>query len=87
MCLRSLMPPQWRCWPNCGKRAASVQPAALARAQGAIAFGPVERTGNLQKILRDAVAKTRAGNVVVVEVLANAKYDITIANSMVRGSQ
>jgi thiamine pyrophosphate-dependent acetolactate synthase large subunit-like protein len=61
--------------------------AALARAQGAIAFGAVERAGNLQKILRDAVAKTRAGNVVVVEVVVNAEYDITIANSMVRGSQ
>ncbi len=61
--------------------------AALARAQGAIAFGPVARAGNLLKTLRDAVAKTRAGNVVVVEVLVNAEYDSTIANSMVRGSQ
>lgn len=61
--------------------------AALARAQGAIAYGPVMQAEQLEKTLRDAADKTRAGNVVVVEVLVNAEYDTTIANSMVRGSR
>jgi predicted dehydrogenase len=55
--------------------------AALARAQGAVAYGPVRRAGDLIKTLQDAVAQTVAGNVVVVEVLVDAEYDTTIANS------
>jgi thiamine pyrophosphate-dependent acetolactate synthase large subunit-like protein len=60
--------------------------AALARAQGALALGPVARGEDLLQTLRDAATQTRAGQVVVVEVLVNAEYDTTIANSMVRGS-
>ena len=37
--------------------------------------------------LRDAVAKTKAGAVVVVETLVAAEYDDAIARTMVRGSQ
>ena len=61
--------------------------AALARAQGAIALGPVMRADELDKVLRDAAAKTRAGKVVVVEVRVKAEYDAAIAGTMVRGSQ
>ena len=61
--------------------------AGLARAQGAVAFGPVARAGDLAKVLREAAAQTRVGKVVVVEVLVNAEYDVTIANSMVRGAR
>jgi len=61
--------------------------AALARAQGAAAFGPVERGEQLDKVLREAVVKVLAGNVAVVEVKVNAEYDTTIANSMVRGAR
>jgi thiamine pyrophosphate-dependent acetolactate synthase large subunit-like protein len=61
--------------------------AALARAQGAIALGPVKNPGDLEPVLRDAVAKTRSGAVVVVEALVVAEYDETIARTMVRGSQ
>jgi len=61
--------------------------AAMARAQGAIAIGPVESVRDLEPVLRDAVAKTRGGAVVVVEALVKAEYDETIARTMVRGSQ
>jgi thiamine pyrophosphate-dependent acetolactate synthase large subunit-like protein len=61
--------------------------AGLARAQGAIALGPITNAHEMESVLRDAVAKTRAGAVVVVEVLVNAEYDDAIARTMVRGSQ
>jgi len=61
--------------------------AAMARAQGALALGPVTSAGDLEPALRDAAARTRAGAVVVVEVLVRAEYDDTIARTMVRGSQ
>lgn len=59
----------------------------MARAQGAIALGPVEGPGDLERVLRNAVAKTRAGSAVMVEVLVNAEYDDAIASSMIRGSR
>ena len=61
--------------------------AAMARAQGAIAIGPVKSARDVEPVLRDAVAKTRAGAVVVVEMLVTAEYDDTIARTMVQGSQ
>ena len=61
--------------------------AGLARAQGAIAFGPVTNARDMERVLREAVAKTRAGAVVVVEMLVTAEYDDSIARTMVRGSQ
>jgi hypothetical protein len=61
--------------------------AAMARAQGAVALGPVQTPRDLEPLLRDAVVKTRAGAVVVVEALVAAEYDETIARTMVRGSQ
>jgi thiamine pyrophosphate-dependent acetolactate synthase large subunit-like protein len=65
----------------------AVDLAAMARAQGAVAIGPVRAAGEMEPALRDAVAKTRAGAVVVVEILVAAEYDETIARSMVRGAQ
>jgi hypothetical protein len=41
----------------------------------------------MEPVLRDAVAKTRAGAVVVVEIMVTAEYDDAIARTMVRGSQ
>jgi thiamine pyrophosphate-dependent acetolactate synthase large subunit-like protein len=61
--------------------------AAMARAQGAIAIGPVTSARDMQPVLRDAVAKTKAGAVVVVEMRVAAEYDDAIARTMVRGSQ
>jgi hypothetical protein len=59
----------------------------FARAQGAIALGPVEIAADMEQVFQDAADKTRAGNVVVVEVRVNAEYDDAIARTMVRGSQ
>jgi thiamine pyrophosphate-dependent acetolactate synthase large subunit-like protein len=61
--------------------------AAMARAQGAVALGPVQAARDMHSVLRQAVAKTRAGAVVVVEVNVAAEYDDAIASTMVRGSQ
>ena len=61
--------------------------AGLARAQGAIAIGPVKSARDMEPVLRDAVAKTKAGAVVVVEIMVTAEYDDAIARTMVRGSQ
>jgi thiamine pyrophosphate-dependent acetolactate synthase large subunit-like protein len=60
--------------------------AAMARAQGAEALGLISDGRALLPALRDAVAKTRAGSVVVVDVEVRAEYDETIARTMVRGS-
>jgi thiamine pyrophosphate-dependent acetolactate synthase large subunit-like protein len=59
----------------------------FACAQGAIALGPVEIAADMEQVFQDAADKTRAGNVVVVEVRVNAEYDDAIARTMVRGSQ
>ena len=61
--------------------------AAMARAQGAVAVGPVKSARELEPALRDAVARTQGGAVVVVEVTVAAEYDETIARTMVRGSE
>src|SRR5262249_14890130 len=61
--------------------------AGLARAQGAVAFGPVQYPRDLGAALNEAMTHTRAGEVVVVEVLVKAEYDDAIASTMVRGSQ
>lgn len=59
--------------------------AAMARAQGALTFGPVTRRADLARVLREARAQTLAGKVVVVETFVKAEYDATIGRSMVRG--
>jgi len=61
--------------------------AAMARAQGATGIGPITQASQLEAVLRDAVARTRAGEVVLVEVAVAAEYDDSIARTMVRGSQ
>jgi thiamine pyrophosphate-dependent acetolactate synthase large subunit-like protein len=65
----------------------AVDLAAMARAQGAVALGPVQEARDLHSVFRQAVASTRAGAVVVVEVHVAAEYDDAIARTMVRGSQ
>src|SRR4029077_4376566 len=47
----------------------------FARAQGAIALGPIEIAADMEQVFQDAADKTRAGNIVVVEVRVNAEYD------------
>ena len=61
--------------------------AAIARAQGAIGLGPVKTLAQMQKVLREAVAKTLAGNVLMVDIRVVAEYDAALANLMVRGEK
>ena len=49
--------------------------AMLARGQGAIGIGPVEGRSALRSALQDAIAKVRAGNVCVVDVVVAPEYD------------
>ena len=50
-------------------------------------FGPVQDAQDMLAVFREAVAGTRSGSVVVVEVQVAAEYDDAIARTMVRGSQ
>lgn len=56
--------------------------AALARAQGATAFGPVETIGALKETLSEAVAATLAGRTVVVDVRVEPGYSDDMAEGM-----
>lgn len=53
--------------------------AAMARAQGATGFGPVERGDALVPTLAEAVAAARAGQVVVVDVIVAPGYGAVAA--------
>ena len=48
--------------------------AAIARAQGATGMGPVERAGDLERILNEAIAAVRAGQTCVVDVRVRQEY-------------
>ena len=48
--------------------------AAIARAQGATGMGPVERAGELERILNEAIAAVRAGQTCVVDVRVRQEY-------------
>jgi thiamine pyrophosphate-dependent acetolactate synthase large subunit-like protein len=65
----------------------AVDLAGMARAQGAVALGPVQDAHDMLEVFREAVAETRSGSVVAVEVHVAAEYDDAIARTMVRGSQ
>jgi thiamine pyrophosphate-dependent acetolactate synthase large subunit-like protein len=59
-----------------GQRVAEpgIDMAALARAQGAVGFGPVEKGEELLPVLQQAVAALREGHVVVVDVRIATGY-------------
>lgn len=59
--------------------------AALARAQGAAAIGPVTRPEQLRKALKSGAALVRKGKVVVIDARVTAEYDAPLALMMVRG--
>lgn len=48
--------------------------AAIARAQGATGMGPVERAGDLERVLTEAIAAVRAGQTCVVDVRVRQEY-------------
>jgi len=49
--------------------------AALAKAQGAVGFGPVLRAGDLEAVIVEAMAQVRAGKTCVVDVRVRPEYD------------
>jgi thiamine pyrophosphate-dependent acetolactate synthase large subunit-like protein len=56
--------------------------AAIARAQGALGFGPITRGRELQAVLTEAIARVNAGNVCVVDVRVKAEYDAAMAQGL-----
>jgi thiamine pyrophosphate-dependent acetolactate synthase large subunit-like protein len=60
--------------------------AALARAQGAQAFGPVHDAAELEGIFTTAIAAVEAGAVVVVDVRVQPGYTPAMATALTRSS-
>ena len=59
--------------------------AAIARAQGALAFGPVEDPSTLVHTLREAISEVQSGKTVVVEVRVAQGYSATMTEGMTQG--
>jgi thiamine pyrophosphate-dependent acetolactate synthase large subunit-like protein len=60
--------------------------AAMARAQGAQAFGPVTAIGELSSVLEKAIAAVEAGAVAVVDVRVEPGYSAAMTAAMSRKS-
>jgi thiamine pyrophosphate-dependent acetolactate synthase large subunit-like protein len=58
--------------------------ATLAEGQGAIGFGPVDRTDALVAVLAQAIAKVRGGATVVVDVHVAPEYARGISSALLR---
>jgi len=58
--------------------------AAMARAQGAIGFGPVKEIKDLARTFDDAIAAVEAGNTVVVDVRVEPGYAAAMTAQMTR---
>ena len=58
--------------------------AAMARAQGAQGFGPVESVADLRAVLRQAIAAVDAGEVAVVDVRVEPGYTAASTAAMTR---
>jgi thiamine pyrophosphate-dependent acetolactate synthase large subunit-like protein len=61
--------------------------AGMARAQGALGFGPVSEPRALAPALRQAIDAARAGAVAVVDVRVAGGYHGAMASGMLRGAQ
>jgi hypothetical protein len=61
--------------------------AMMARAQGAHALGPVRHPGELDDVLRQAVAATVAGKTVVLDVEVVPGYEAEMLATMLGQSQ
>ncbi len=61
--------------------------AMMARAQGALAFGPIEDPKTLASTLAEAVAGARGGQPVVVDVRVRSGYDPATMRGMLRSKQ
>lgn len=60
--------------------------AAMARAQGAEAFGPVTAIGDLDKVFAEAIAAVEAGALAVVDVRVEPGYTAATTAAMTRKS-
>jgi thiamine pyrophosphate-dependent acetolactate synthase large subunit-like protein len=60
--------------------------AAMARAQGAQAFGPVTAIGDLDKVFAEAIAAVEAGALAVVDVRVEPGYTAATTAAMTRKS-
>jgi thiamine pyrophosphate-dependent acetolactate synthase large subunit-like protein len=58
--------------------------AAMARAQGAVGFGPVTKPADLPAILEKAIAEVDAGRVAVVDVRVEPGYTAVMTQAMTR---
>ena len=61
--------------------------AAIARAQGAVGIGPVEKLADLDGKLKEAIAAVDAGKVAVVDVRVAGGYDAGVAANVPRGTR
>ena len=60
--------------------------AAMARAQGAIGFGPVTRAGELQAVFNEAIDAVEAGHVAVVDVRVEPGYTPAMTAALTRAA-
>jgi len=61
--------------------------AGIARAQGAVGFGPVEKSGDLAATFAKAIAAVDAGNIAVVDVRVEPGYTAAMTAVMTRKSE
>jgi thiamine pyrophosphate-dependent acetolactate synthase large subunit-like protein len=61
--------------------------AALARAQGARGFGPVQHAGELAKVFDEAIAAVEAGAVAVVDVRVEPGYTAAMTAALTQTSE
>jgi hypothetical protein len=58
--------------------------AAMGRAQGAVGFGPVTRTGGLEAVLSEAIAAVEDGRVAVVDARVEPGYTPAMTAALTR---
>jgi thiamine pyrophosphate-dependent acetolactate synthase large subunit-like protein len=61
--------------------------AQMARAQGAHGFGPAQTAGELEKVLKEAIAVVEGGGVAVVDARILPTYSPSTAAQMARGNK
>ena len=61
--------------------------AGIARAQGAVGIGPVEKLADLDARLKEAIAAVDAGKVAVVDVRVAGGYDAGASANVPRGAK
>jgi thiamine pyrophosphate-dependent acetolactate synthase large subunit-like protein len=56
--------------------------AGMARAQGAVGIGPIEKPGDLAAAIAQGVAHARAGKVCVIDVIARPEYSSGVTDGL-----